>query len=166
MNTFQQPQLLKIPLDPGDVVYTPDWLVYDMLEFFQPSGEILDPCRGKGAFWEKIPGCLWCEISEGVDFYSWTRRIDWAIGNPPYRQFVKWMFHSFEIAENILYLFPADKPYISMRFLNALRRWGDLRHMRIYGTGNSIGFPVGFAVAALHFQRGYFGPMYKSFYDE
>ena len=43
-----QPQLLKIPLDPGDVVYTPDWVARDMVEFFKPSGRILEPCAGDG----------------------------------------------------------------------------------------------------------------------
>ena len=45
-----QPQLLQIPLDPDDVVYTPDWVAKDMVEFFKPSGRILEPCKGDGVF--------------------------------------------------------------------------------------------------------------------
>ena len=32
MNT--QPQLLNIALDPGDVVYTPDWVAADMVSYY------------------------------------------------------------------------------------------------------------------------------------
>jgi hypothetical protein len=30
-------------LDPQDVVYTPDWVARDMVEYFKPSGRILEP---------------------------------------------------------------------------------------------------------------------------
>ena len=39
--------------------------------------------------------------------------------------------------------------------------------MRIYGEGKSkpIPFPIGFAMGAIHYQRGYTGPMYTSFHE-
>ena len=43
-----QPQLLQIALDPGDVVYTPDWVARDMVDYFKPSGRILDPGGAAG----------------------------------------------------------------------------------------------------------------------
>lgn len=161
-----QPQLLKIPLDPGDVVYTPEWVVNDMISFFRPGGRILEPCAGDGAFLRHLPeGTLWCEIEKGVDFYAWKTPVDWLIGNPPYKQFMNWMFHSMDIASDIVYVWPCDKPFISWKMLEKMRTWGRLKHMRVYGPGRRLGFPVGFAVGALHFQRGYFGNMEMSFYQ-
>jgi hypothetical protein len=62
-------------------------------------------------------------------------------------------------------LAPCDKPFISAKMLRTMRRWGRLKHMRVYGMGTELGFPVGFAVGALHFQKGYHGSMEISYYD-
>jgi hypothetical protein len=57
--------------DPSDVVYTPDWCASDMIDWFKPSGRVLDPCKGAGAFFDKMPdGAEWCEIREGRDFFE------------------------------------------------------------------------------------------------
>ena len=50
-----QPQLLQIPLDAGDVVYTPDWVAKDMVDYFNPKGKILEPCSGDGVFLKYLP---------------------------------------------------------------------------------------------------------------
>lgn len=71
-----------------DVVYTPDWLAADMIADFKPDGIIMDPCRGKGAFFDKLPaGALWCEIEQGRDFFFCEMKVDWLISNPPYSIF-------------------------------------------------------------------------------
>lgn len=159
---MSQPQLLQIALDPQDIVFTPDWVAQDMVSFFQPSGVILDPCKGNGVFQKYLPASEWCEISEGKDFYAWEQKVDWCFGNPPYRQMLKWIRHSMKIANNICYLIPLDKPFISMAFIYLMEEWGKIKHMRAYGTGTQLGFPIGFAVGALHFEKGYAGPMYQS----
>ena len=159
---MSQMQLLQIALDPQDVVYTPDWVARDMVEFFQPSGVVLDPCKGNGVFTKYLPGCLWCEIESGRDFYAYNEPVDWCFGNPPYKQMLKWVRHSMSIAKNVCYIIPLDKPFISMAFINMMQSWGKIKHMRAYGTGSSLGFPIGFAVGAIHFEKGYHGPMYSS----
>lgn len=161
-----QLQLLKIALDPGDVVFTPDWAARDMVDYFRPSGRILEPCAGDGAFLRHLPeGTEWCEISHGTDFYAWQERVDWIIGNPPYRQFLKWTLHSMNIADNFAYLLPLDKPYISAKLIRKMRQWGEVKHMRFYGGGRELDFPMGFAVGAIHFQRNYHGGMTMSYFD-
>jgi hypothetical protein len=161
-----QPQLLQIPLDPQDVVYTPDWAARDMVEYFKPSGSILEPCKGGGVFLKYLPSNTdWCEIEQGRDFFAWIKPVDWLFGNPPYRMFGKWMYHSFEIAENIVYLLPLDKPFISGKMMRTMKAWGRVKHMRFYGMGTELGFPMGFAVGALHFQKGYHGDMSWSWYE-
>ncbi len=161
-----QPQLLKIPLDPGDVVYTPAWVAKDMVDFFKPSGRILEPCAGDGVFLKYLPPHTeWCEIEKGRDFFEWCKPVDWCFGNPPYAKFTKFLAHSFSIADNIVYIIPANKPFNSYRTAVEINEYGGLVHMRYYGGGASLDFPIGFAVAAVHFQRNYRGGMYTSFYE-
>ena len=161
-----QPQLLQIALDPGVVVYTPDWVARDMVDFFKPTGRILEPCAGDGVFLKYLPPKTeWCEIEKGRDFFSWRERVDWIVGNPPYSVFSKWLGHSFTIAENIVYLIPLTRLFNSGFFLRRLHDWGGIVHMRYYGDGGELGFPIGFAIGAIHFQRNYTGGMFTSFYD-
>lgn len=161
---MSQMQLLKIPLDQQDVVYTPDWVASDMVSFFQPSGVILEPCKGDGVFLKYLPSAEWCEIQEGRDFYAWNTPVNWVIGNPPYKTFSEWMRHSMELAQNICYVIATNKPFNSGRFILDWFEYGKIKHMRYYGRSGSIGFKedMGWAMAAFHFQKGYQGPMYSS----
>ena len=60
----------------GDVVFTPDWVAKDIFDFFKPTGVILDPCRGGGAFHKFMPsGSPFCEITDGKDFLSIMTRL-------------------------------------------------------------------------------------------
>jgi len=161
-----QPQLLQIPLDQSDVVYTPDWVAKDMVDFFKPSGRILEPCKGDGVFLRYLPeNTEWCEIQDGRDFFAWTEQVDWIIGNPPYKQFNKFFYHSQDAAANIVYLIPCNKAFNDFGFIRNVFDWGGIVHMRIYGRGEKAYFPMGYAIGAVHFQRGYTGPMYSSIYE-
>jgi len=159
---MSQPQLLKIPLVPTDVVYTPDWVARDMVEFFKPTGIVLDPCKGDGAFTQYLPGCQWCEIEAGRDFFAYHKKVDWIIGNPPYKIFGDWFMHSVEIASNICYLMPIHFFFRRGSILYYVMDNFGIVHMRLYGNGSQLGFPMGNPIAALHFQKGYHGPMYSS----
>ena len=163
-----QPQLLQIPLDPGDVVYTPDWVAHDMVEFFKPSGRILEPCKGDGVFLKYLPPHTeWCEIQERRDFFKWLEPVDWIVGNPPYGKiFNDWLNHSYGIAKNTLYLLPLNKLWNSTPRVKFTFKNGHIKHLRLYGDGSSLGWDYGFPVGALHFQRGYTGPMYTTIYEE
>jgi hypothetical protein len=160
-----QPQLLNVALDLCDVVYTPDWIARDMVEYFQPSGRILEPSSGDGAFLKYLPTADWCEIEKGRDFFSCTDHYDWIIGNPPYKIKLEWLRHSMEIGENIVYLFPCNTPYNSSAIMLDMKTWGGLVHMRYYAPGGKIGFPFGYPVGALHFRRDYRGPMATSYFE-
>jgi hypothetical protein len=158
-----QPQLLKIALDPKDIVYTPDWVAKDMVEFFKPSGRILEPCKGDGVFLKYLPGAEWCEIGEGKDFFEWDTPVDWVVGNPPFKQFDKFLSHSFAISDNIVYLIPADKPFNSLRRAKMVAEKGKVAHMRFYVDGPHMGMPeIHRPMAAFHFEKDYTGPMYSS----
>jgi hypothetical protein len=146
-----------------DVVYTPRWCAQDIVDHFKPSGIVLDPCRGGGAFSSLIPGCEWCEVREGKDFFNWTKKVDWIVGNPPYSGIPNWCRRSFELADNIVYLIPCRSVFFGPAFIESIYRWGGIVEMRHYGGGQKLGFPMGNAVGAFHFQRGYSGPIQVSF---
>lgn len=149
-----------------DVVYTPDWCAKDMVTHFNPSGIVLDPCRGLGAFHNLLPeGSPWCEISDGSDFFDWVEPVDWVIGNPPYSLTRPWFRHSAAIADHIVYLIPLRNLFSGYGFVRELSEWGGLREIRLYGTGNRLGFPMGNAIGAVHAERGWRGETVMSFYD-
>jgi hypothetical protein len=147
-----------------DRIFTPEWVAADMVAWFQPNGRILDPCKGEGAFVNLMPEAEWCEITEGRDFFAWHESVDWVISNPPYSLLREWMRHSFLISENILYLIPADRYFRAWGFIKETYEWGGLKHIRWYDSGAKLGFPMGNPIAALHWKKGYRGPVGFSFY--
>lgn len=150
----------------GDVVYTPSWCVKDMVDWFAPTGRILDPCRGKGAFTDELPDAEWCEIADGRDFFGWADPVDWVVGNPPYSMTRQWFRHSYMIAENLLYLVPLRNVFSGYGFIREIYEYGGIAGLRVYGTGGRLGFPMGNAVGAMHIRRGYRGGLDVSMYDE
>ena len=146
-----------------DIVMTPNWCAADCVEWFKPSGRILDPCKGNGAFLQYMPGADWCEIREGKDFWNWTEPVDWIMSNPPYSCFRKWLAHSFEIAENIVYLIPVQKIVLGYGQVEEIFAWGGIKHIRWYGTGTRLGFPYGNAIGAVHMMKNYRGDTGWSF---
>jgi len=149
-----------------DIVYTPEWVVVDMIEHFKPSGKILDSCKGDGAFLKHLPkDTEWCEIREGIDFFAYHAKVDWIIGNPPYSNYAKWIYHSMTIADKFAYIFPTQKPFCSYTMFKKVRVWGGIKHIRIYGTGTSIGWTFGYAVGAIYWEKGWRGGLEFSYYE-
>lgn len=160
-----QMQLLKMALDPQDVVYTPEYIAADMVSFFQPSGKILEPSKGGGVFMKYLPPETdWCEIAEGKDFFAYNNQVDWIVGNPPFKLFYEFMEHSYKVANDIVYLLPADKPFNVFKTVEMIFKHGGIVHARFYGNGSAIGIPeIHRPVTAFHFRRGYRGAMGFSF---
>ena len=159
---LQQPQLLTENFVAKDVVYTPEWVAADMVSFFKPSGRILEPCKGDGVFLKYMPTAEYCEIAEKKDFFQWSAPVDWTIGNPPYSAFGKWILHAMAISQNVVYLVPCAKPFYSEKLFREMEVWGKIKHMRVYGGGSKLNFPIGFLIGAIHFQKGWFGAMETS----
>lgn len=149
----------------GDVVYTPDWVALDMCASFEPSGRVLEPCKGEGVFLNYLPDAEWCEITEGRDFFDWHEEVDWVVGNPPYSMTRKWFRHSMAIAEHLLYLVPLRNVFSGYGFLREIHDFGGMAAIRCYGTGGRLGFPMGNAVGAMHIVRGYRGGTWITHYD-
>ena len=163
---MSQMQLIQQALNKNDEVYTPDWCAADIVAWFKPTGRILEPCKGYGAILKYLPDADWCEISEGKDFFAWVEPVDWIVSNPPYSIFKEWLAHSFKIAPNIVYLMPLQKFFNGFGTMKATRNQGWVKHIRLYGTGTRLNFPMGNGIGAVHFVRDYEGDTSWSWYGK
>lgn len=136
-----------------------------MIEYFKPSGKILEPCRGNGVF-TNIIDMDWCEINEGKDFFNYKEKVDWIISNPPYSLIRKFILHSFIISDNIVYLIPVWKAFNAIGLIKESKKYGGIKEIRWYGSGGKLGFPMGNGIGAVYYKKEYIGPIYESFYNE
>lgn len=161
----------------NDKVYTPkaivDYAVDKIDEKFGIGGVILDPCRGQNkVFYDKlvelcsevpkndkakhIDSVEWCEIEEGKDFFKYTDKVDWIISNPPYSIIPKFLEHSFEIADNVVYVMPINKITSSYGRIKMIQKYGGVRYILII-PNKEWNFPYGFASGFVYIQKGYKG---------
>jgi len=143
----------------GDKVYTPSNIAKAIIDEFDLTGKVLDPFRGKGAFYDNLPGTVnkdWCELDEGKDFFSYNEKVDWVISNPPYSIFGQVLDHTMELTDNIVYLIPINKLTSSFTRVKYLAAWGGIPKI-ILMSPKTVGFPFGFAVGAVYFKKGYKG---------
>lgn len=160
-----QETLFYIPPKDKDIVYTPEEIAVDIINWCHPFGICLDPCKGDGVFFNNFPYMKdWCEIREGKDFFQYTNRVDYIIGNPPYSIFEQFLIHSMELANDIIYIIPTNKVFQRFAIMELIQNFGGIFGMRIYGSGRNVGFPFGFSVGAFHFKRYYTGDTNISFY--
>jgi hypothetical protein len=152
----------------ADNVETSPALAKQIVDYFQPRGLCLDPCRGPGrAFYDALPKPRdWCEIREGRDFLRYKRKVDWIITNPPWsgRIYGAISRHAFEIAENVVFLVRLQNGLSTyVRHTDFLRYKHRLKEIVLIDWKDA-GFPIeGFALAVFHWQRGYRGGMAWSY---
>ena len=144
-------------MNKNDIVYTPNYIAKKIIDYFNPSGEILEPCRGKGAFTQYMPECDWCEIQDGKDFFCYTKHVDWIISNPPFSIYDQFLQHAFRLADNVVYLIPLYKTFKSKKQQQMVDGYGGLKTVLIIGSGNECGFNMGFLCGCVHYKRNYNG---------
>lgn len=93
----------------NDLVMTPPELARAIVDYFQPTGVLLDPCRGRGAFYNSLirysNDVHWCEVTDGVDFLTADLpKIDWIITNPPWSKMSEFLEKAFQVSDNVVYL--------------------------------------------------------------
>ncbi|HHX91393.1 MAG TPA: transcriptional regulator [Paracoccus sp.] len=142
-----------------DVVLTPELLAARIVGVFadRMKGDVLDPCRGDGAFFNAFPTHVtsyWCEIGEGRDFFGWSQKVDWIVTNPPYSKLRSFLVHAMALADNVVFL-------TSLNHLNTRARIRDIREAG-FGARRVVLVPLpegwphsGFQFAAVHLQRGW-----------
>jgi len=152
----------------SDYVLTPEWCAKDIMEFFKPEGKLLDPCCGlNGVFYNLMPeGSEYCDIQLGKNFFDYKDKADWIISNPPYSIFKDWMTHSYEVADNIVYLLPMFKVFNALGLVRIYKNNGWIKHIRIYDTGRDIEWSRSRPIAAVYFKKGYTGDTEWSFYNK
>jgi hypothetical protein len=93
-------KLAKTVKDKGDdiVMTNPEMAKYLLsLIDFPDKCRVLEPAKGKGAFYDNFPNNvekLWCEINDGKDFLQFNEKVDFTISNPPFvPRKLFWEFH-------------------------------------------------------------------------
>tara|TARA_R100001463_G_scaffold98713_1_gene153173 strand:+ start:339 stop:833 length:495 start_codon:yes stop_codon:yes gene_type:complete len=146
-----------------DIVFTPPELALDIITHYNPTGLLLDPSKGDGAFYNYFPeGSDWCEISEGRDFFEYDRKCDWIITNPPWSLMRRFLQHAMTLADNIVYLTSINH-YTTKARLRDMRA-ADFGIKEFYCFDTPKCFPQsGFQLAAVHTQRDYDGDIALTF---
>ena len=103
---------------------TPEYLAKDVINHFNPTGIILDPSRGEGAFYDNFPtdNKDWCELGENKDFLTYSDKVDWIITNPPWSKMQQFLKHGMEIADNIVYLTTINH-YTTKKRIREMRKY-------------------------------------------
>lgn len=154
---FVRPNNTKIST-PNDVVMTKRETAKAIVDYFKPTGKCLEPCAGQNAFYDALPEPKQrCEISEGIDFFQHKDKVDWIITNPPFSIYDHFLLHAFEISDNVVFFVPLNKAFKSQKLENAIQEYGGLKEIVMMGGGGKHGFPFGFQVGCLHYQKGYKG---------
>lgn len=144
-----------------DVVMTPTRLAEAIVRHFQPTGVVLDPCRGDRAFFNAFPKDVrgeWCEIREGRDFMNWGQHVDWIITNPPWSRFRQFLNKSFRVADNVVFLAQLTHFSTKARLADARASGFGLRSFVMTPEPTCDWPKAGFQLGAAHFQRGWEGP--------
>lgn len=144
-----------------DKVMTPEKIAKMIIDWLplQKSDIILDPCKGTGSFYNNYPENTikhYCEIDEGIDFFNFNFDVDWIITNPPYSIFDEFLKHSFEIADNVVFLCPLSKIVSSMGRVRQYKKYGGVPKILII-SASKCGFPFGFPCCAVWFKKDYNG---------
>jgi hypothetical protein len=143
----------------NDDIQTPAALAAALVKEISPSGAILEPCAGEGAFLQALPaGTLWCEIKKGRDFFDWSRRVDWVITNPPWSKIRGFLRKSFEVSDNVAFLMTINHAWTRARLRDAKEAGFGLIRILILETPRS--FPQsGFQLGMVVYKRGSAGPI-------
>lgn len=145
-----------------DVVMTPRPLATMLVSALSPSGRILEPCAGDGAFVEALEPYAagrvgQCEAVDG-GFSWWTERVDWVVTNPPWSQFAAFLRHALEIADNVAMLATVNHWWTRRRVADVLGAGFGYKHLLLCDWPQ--GWPSsGFQLGMMHVSRGYVGPL-------
>jgi hypothetical protein len=155
-----------IPNGGNDDIQTPGYLANQIVRHFLPlidvkNDLVLEPCAGRGAFVRAfkangIKNITTCEIKKGRDFFNHDQRVDWIVSNPPFSQMREFLKHSYEIANNVVFL-TFTTHILGMRArlqdINEAK-WG-IKELLCVQTPPKPWPRSGFQVCAAHLRKGW-----------
>ena len=159
----------KRPLAPkggNDRVYTPDALARQIVRHFKPCGAMLEPCRGRGAFYNALleakfqdgGSVEFAEIDGGIDFLTiGSYRFDWVVTNPPWSQFRAFLGKSMEVADNVVFLSLVNAFFMRARVEDMRKAGFRFVEILMLPTPPKPWPQTGFQLGATHIKRGYSG---------
>lgn len=142
----------------NDDIPTPRPLARALVDLLNPTGRILEPCCGDGAFLEALqPGAEWCEIKLGRDFLQWNSGpVDWIITNPPWRQIRAFLGQSFSISQKVAFLMTVNHAWTRARLRDATETGFGLSRIILVDT--PLTFPQsGFQLGMVVYTKGHRG---------
>ena len=155
------------PKGGNDRIYTPPQLAKDIVEYFRPSGRVLEPCAGpfgRQVFVDAMSSLDpdWCEIDEGADFLAHTRTLrcyDWIITNPPWSKFRPFLQQSMRVADNVVFLCLINAFFMKARQKDMADVGFGMKEILFVPTPPKPWPQTGFSLGAVHIQRGWNGPL-------
>ena len=162
----------------SDIVYTSPALARRIVDYLDPEGFCVDPCRGRGAFYDALDpeNRDWCEIREGRDFLTWEfdRPVDWCITNPPFSDaYANIAARAFSIAKNVAFLV---KLPVAIGTYARHRAWREAGHglreiiylpwaeAEFLAENNAPKAPEGFVLTVVWWQRGWQGEVRHTYW--
>lgn len=137
----------------NDKVYTPDYLAKKIVEHYHPTGKILEPCSGDGAFLKYMPNADWCEIDKGRDFFDYNDKVDWIVTNPPYSLYRQFLQHSLELSDNVVFLQFINAFFMRKRVYIMRESGFDIEEIWYLDTPPKPWPQTGFQVGCIYFKK-------------
>ena len=138
----------------NDKVMTPESLAKALVQYFEPSGRGLEPCRGTGNIWRYLENADWCEITESKDFFDYTDKVDYIFTNPPWSKIRLFLQHSMEIANDIYFLFTINHLWTKARLRDIKNNGFGIVEICLFDAPKE--FPqTGFQLGMVHLSRNY-----------
>lgn len=151
-----------IPKGGNDCVMTPPDLARKIVGYFRPTGYILEPCMGDGAFYDHLKPFAfegkvdWCELSKGRDFLLTDfgdKRYTYIVTNPPFSKFRAFLKRSMELSDHVIFLCTINHIFGLRARLRDIKEAGFyIRDCLLCDTPESWP-PSGFQVGAVHLSK-------------
>ena len=143
----------------NDVVMTPHKTAKWIIDYYDPQGSVLEPCAGENVFYDLFENeeKYRCEITDGLDFFEWDKKVDWIITNPPYSIYDLFLEKAFSVSDNVVFFAPIQKALKSERIERMVLKYGGLKEIVFMGGGRKHKLPFGFAVGCIYYQKGFVG---------
>lgn len=146
-----------------DKIYTPRPLAKQIVDHFAPSGRILEPCYGDGAFIEALApyasSLHGCELEDQIDYFEWRSkdRYDWIVTNFPFSKYKDFLKKSMNDANQII-SFGTINHILALKARLRLVKEYNFGIKEVLLTETPKGWSTGgFQCGAIHLQRYYHG---------